>query len=109
MERNSNENPYVSSKTSGNSISRIQAYKHIAFIVALLGAIGPLLYGLYLIWSVWSQPTPGPGEANDGTPAVAGLVFIFVIGPVIGVILYVFVRLLGPVASWRKIKDEDSK
>lgn len=46
----------------------------VAFIV-------PASYGLYLVVSVWTLPKLSDGEVHDGTPAIVGLFFLFVVAP----------------------------
>lgn len=42
----------------------------------------PASHGLWLLVSVWTLPKPSDDAAHDGTPAIVGLFYLFVVAPI---------------------------
>ena len=62
-------------------------YKRFAIIGSFLGVFFPFCYGAWLIYSVWSQPEPPPGQALCGMPVLGGIVIIAFVCP-LGAIVF---------------------
>lgn len=82
----------------------------IALLGAFLCALIPAVYGVYLIISVVVQENPTPGQAKSGTPAVAGMFFIVLAMPIIGLMSFIVLRLIFRIIRFVKppsVKWED--
>ena len=61
--------------------------KLFALLGAVVGVCLPIGFGTWLIYSVWSQPQPPPGQALCGMPVLGGMFAILIGAPVGGVLI----------------------
>jgi hypothetical protein len=92
-------NPYAPSTVGGITTKRRNCFL-IIVACALFSASIPFLYGCYLGLSVIPQERPAVGFGNDGTPLVNGLIFAFVIAPIVGVFVGIVGLIICVIASF---------